>query len=209
MSWPMRNTMRLIRSFFSNIPKYLLWLVLSTILWMWIFTLVTDTRPEKKVTLLADVPALADPELAAALEQDLPDGIRMVKAHSTSFYLFGMAGMTGMDEADLYVIPVNDADQYLDSYLEFPEELIPEGAALYEKDGVVYGVRVYDAMRDHGAAMEYIEYLESEEARLKKDPSIPDRPDQDYYLFFSNLSIHCGQQDEAAFTVAENFMALP
>ena len=195
--------MRLIRSFFSNIPKYLLWLVLSTILWMWIFTFLTDTKPAKKITLLADVPTLADPELAARLEDPLPEGIRMVKAHSTSFYLFGMAGMTSMDEADLYIVPASDLEKYLESYLEFPGELIPEDAVLYEHEGTVYGVRVYDVASGTGIAQTYIGYLD-------QDLTAEDyRPPQDYYLCFSNLSVHCGEQDTAAYEIARRFLSLP
>ena len=41
--------MRVLRNIFSQLHEYVLWLLLSTVLWGWIFaSFVTDTKAEKK-----------------------------------------------------------------------------------------------------------------------------------------------------------------
>ena len=51
--------------------------------------------------------------------------------------------------------PDGNPEEYVQIDLE-TGELIPEGAALYEIDGVVCGVRVYEAESGTGAALSYM-----------------------------------------------------
>lgn len=186
--------MRLIRSFFSNVPKYLLWAVLSTMFWLWILTFVTDTSADKKVTLYAEVPVLADPDLAVALEEGLPSGLRMVKARSPNYYMFGSIGM---DEGDFYVLPASAAGEYIKLYQAIDPADYPDAPGFYERGGVCYGVKVYDAATETGAALQYVHYTKQGETP------------EDYYLFYRADSLHCGSQDNAAYDVAAVYLRLP
>lgn len=183
--------MRIVRAFLSAIPKYLFWLVASTIFWLWIFSFLTDAPTSKKVTLYANVPALAEPGLSVALESELPDGIRMIRAHSFDYFMFGDPATA---EGDIYVLPVSAFETYRDVLAPIAPA---EGETLFYDGPTAYGVKVYDAATGDGAALQYIRYTGE------------DLPNEDYYLFFGKSSLHTGEQDTAAFTVADSFLALP
>lgn len=181
----------MIRRFFSAIPKYLLWLVVSSLFWLWIFGFLTDAPAEKKVTLYADVPALAEPDLSVALERELPDGIRMIRAHSFDYFMFGEPESAG---GDLYLLPVSAFAAYRDVLAPIAPA---EEENLFYDGGLPYGVKVYDAATGSGAALQYIRYTDE------------DAPAEDYYLFFGKDSLHTGTRDSAAYAVAETFLELP
>ena len=178
-------------SFFGRLPKYLLWLVASTILWLWIFTFLTDAPAAKKVTLYADVPGLAEPGLSVALEESMPAGITMIRAHAFDYFMFGDPRTGG---GDLYVLPVSAFAEYRGILSPINP---PEGTDCFYDGDTAYGVKVYDAASCEGAALDYIRYTGEE------------LPAEDYYLFFGKDSLHTGAQDMAAYAVAESFLHLP
>lgn len=130
--------MRFFKNLWAHLPLFLLWGVISAMLWGWIFTFVTDTAPENKVTVYCRVPALEDTKLAARLEETMPEGLRMIKVHSFDYVMFGE--VTG---GDVYIIPAS--------------EIGPFAGDLAAVDGV-FGVKVYDAASGAGAALPYIRY---------------------------------------------------
>ena len=184
--------MQYIRRFFSSIPKYLLWAVLSTLFWMWIFTLITNTTADKKVVLYADVPALEDPALAVKLEESMPEGIKMVKAHAFSYLMFIDAEIAG---GDLYIVRGSDIPSYSENLAPLPASYAARGETAAH-EGVIYGLRIYDAASKTGAASSYITYTGG------------DREAEDYYLCFGISSVHCGELDEAAFVIADTLLSL-
>ncbi len=210
-----------IRRFFSSAPKYLLWIVLSTMFWMWIFTIVTDTSAEKKVTLFADVPALADPQLAGALEESMPEGIRMVKAHSFSYLMFDDLSLNA---ADIYIVKSQDIVKYAQYFQPADRDwakakadtLQPSEDIIYAIDGVPYGVKVYDADTGEGAAKSFVMYVETASGAVSSGSAADDNAADsaapvltDYYLCFGINSIHCGLRDTAAYDIADAYLALP
>lgn len=188
--------MRTVRRFFSTVPKYLLWLVISTVLWMWIFGLITDTTPARKVVLYANVAELADPELAIELETELPDGIRMIKAHNSTYFMFDSNAVV---LGDFFVLPTSAVEEYISDYCPISPADFPEAKGFYEADGTCYGILVYDAETGEGVASGFIRYYDPE----------GDAPNEDFYLLFNTNSLHCGEQDEAAFQVARHLLRLP
>ena len=74
----------MLKSILRNWYRYLLWALLSVVFWSWIFMLLTDTTAKNKVTIYADLPAIADEKLELALEESMPQSIRFVKAHTRS-----------------------------------------------------------------------------------------------------------------------------
>lgn len=177
-------------SFFGRLPKYLLWLVVSTLLWLWIFSFLTDAPAAKKVTLYANVPAMEDPALSIALEESMPEGIQMIRAHSFDYFMFGDPKTAG---GDIYILPESALEQYR-------EILAPLDGSQWQNAclvGTAYGVKVYDAESGSGAAMQYIRY------------TAEGFPGEDYYLCFGKDSLHAGAQDTAAYAAAEAFLELP
>ncbi|MBO6054813.1 MAG: hypothetical protein J6P31_04775 [Oscillospiraceae bacterium] len=182
--------MKFIRGFFSRLPAYVLWLIMSIVLWGWIFTRITDAPAEKKITLFVEAPSVSETQLAAELERALPDGIRMIQVHSFDYVMFDTSALLS---ADLYVVRESSAEQYIDSFLplEHPTE------DCLSMNGVPYGIPVYDAAADAGAASGWISYCPDGLQR------------ENYYLFFGIQSLHTGQTDLAAYAVAESFLSLP
>ena len=130
--------MRVLKNIFSQLHSFVLWALASVLFWGWIFTFVTDTSIEKKVTVYCYVPEIRDTELAAKLEEDMPEGLRMIKVHSFEYV---MMGMDAMQQGDIFIIPASTVERY-------KELLNPE----------LGSVRVYDAAAGEGAAQEYITY---------------------------------------------------
>ena len=133
--------MRILKNIFSQLHTFVLWLVMSFLFWGWIFTFVTDTSPEKKVTVYCDVPEVQDTELAMALEAHMPEGLRMVKVHPFDYVMFDV---NDFYQGDIFIVPASE----LETYAEF---LAPvEGE---------WGVKIYDAATDIGVATAYIRYV--------------------------------------------------
>ncbi len=174
-----------IKRFFSQLPAYVLWLLFSVMFWSWIVTLRTDTTADKKVTLFLDVPAVEDAALSGALEQSLPAGLKMVKAHSFSYVLFQQDALRA---ADLYVLPASEME-------EFCPDLLPlEGFAAadgWTKDGALYGLRCHRAAGGDAAFVTY---------------TAPDRTPEDHYICVAKDSLHIA--DGAALQVALRFLEL-
>ena len=128
--------MRMVKNIFSRLHIFVLWALLSAMLWAWIFTLVTDTAPDKKVTVYCHVPQVKSTELAVRLEEGMPDGLKMIKVHSFDYVMFEIEPING---GDIYIIPASERSEFADDL---------SGS----------GVKVYDAETGTGIAAEYITY---------------------------------------------------
>ena len=132
--------MRILKNIFSQLHTFALWLVISSLFWGWIFTFVTDTTPEKKVTVYCDTPEVHDTELAAALEENMPEGLRMIKVHPFDYVMFSVDDFY---QGDIFIVPASELETYA-------EVLAPV-------DGE-RGVKVHDAIAGTGIATAYIQY---------------------------------------------------
>ena len=173
--------MRVLKAIWSKLHVYVLWLIVSTIFWGWIFTLVTNAPAEKKVTLFIDAPACRDTALDEELEKTMPVGLRQVRAHLFSYVMFGESELIN---ADLYVVPASEAEEYIDSFR-------PLSGALAAREGVLVLGGAPRGLPVEGAASDWVDYA----------------PEETYYLFFGVNSVHI--EDGAALAVAEDFLALP
>jgi len=182
--------MRLIRRILSQLHRYVMWALLSSVLWAWIFlNFVTDTVPQNKVVLYTNTASVADRALETALSASLPEGIRMVKVHSFDYAAFDIGAPNG---SDLYILPASELADNLASLCPMDAR----GADDYRADGAVWGWRVYDAATGEGAASAYIGYA-----------------DEDCYLCAAKNSGHLGawngSKDGAAIEIAQAILALP
>ena len=140
--------MRTIRRIFSRLYLYILWFFFAFLIAGLIFSRLGDTGAAHKVTLFADVPAIRDAELAAALEEELPDGIRMVKVHPFSYAMFDSDNLLS---ADLYIISASHVEEYSGSFREIPDGSFEAEGGCF-RDGALWGVKVWDAARGEGIA---------------------------------------------------------
>ncbi|MBP3540770.1 MAG: hypothetical protein J6K72_02975 [Clostridia bacterium] len=202
--------MEKLKRFWNLVPALILWAMLSIFLWGWIFTFLTDTAPENKLTLFVDAAVPDSTGLAVRLEENaLSDEIRMVKVHPFSY---AMLDGEPLRRADTYIVRVSHVEEYWEWFAPLPERLTagaapvgsyqqPIGASLLLLDGAPYGIRVYDAATGTGIAQAFIDY---------HDPALPD---EDYYLMLGKESLHLtaneGGQDDKAILLAEAILALP
>lgn len=205
--------MRAIKGFFSNIHRYLFWLVISCLLWAWIYSLITDAPRAKKVVVYTNTPAVSDKELAMELEKDLPEGIRMIQVHPFSYSAFNTGAP---DAADIYILSEEDIKNNIDMLVTLSPR---SGNDLYV-DGSCYGWLIFDAESDKGAADSFIGYLPEdavpEGAVPTEDPEAqnvePETP-VNYYICFNKTSPHLGElndsSDSAALIIAERLLDLP
>lgn len=182
----------MLKSILRNWYRYLLWALLSVVFWSWIFMLLTDTTAKNKVTIYADLPAIADEKLELALEESMPQSIRFVKAHAFTYAMFDESAVL---KGDLYLVSEHYVDEFLASFVPIDRDRFPN-ATFYEKDGTAYGVCVYDPATGLCAAKGLVGYIESERC----------------YLFFNEASGHLGawngSPDDAAIAVAQAFLGL-
>ncbi len=132
--------MRVVKNILSQLHTFVLWLLASALIWGWVFTIVTDTSPEKKVTVYCHVPTMADTALAAALEEDMPQGLRMIQVHTFDYVMFGK---DLFDRGDIFIVPASEDPAFV-------QDLLP-----VEGEG---GTKVYDAATGEGVAVDYIHY---------------------------------------------------
>ena len=183
----------MIKSILRNWYRYILWTLISVILWTWIYTLLFSAPPKKKVVLYADQPELDRNALSMALEEDLPKGIRIVDTAAFDDMMFNQ---TAVLAGDLYLISESKTEEYLASFAPIDRADFP-GATFYESDGEAYGILVNDESAGLKIASRYVYYL----------------PGERCWLFFNRDSVHLGTgdraKDDAAITVAQHFLNLP
>jgi hypothetical protein len=183
------------------LPAMILWLMLSVFLCGWIFTFLTDAKPENKLTLFADAAVTDGTGLAVQLEETLKSGpIRMVKVHP---FAYAMLDGEQLRTADAYIVRASHVEEYREWFAPLPA-VLAEGAAegeLLLLEGVPFGLRVYDAAAGEGILAQYIDY---------HDPALPQ---EDHYLLLGNSSLHLTANpagaDDLAVSLAEALLSLP
>lgn len=168
------------RLFFDLVPAMILWLMLSIFLWSFVFNFLTDAPREEKLVIFIDAPVKEETHLAAALEEKMPEGIRMVQVRPFSY---AMMGSDDIENADLYIISQSAAEEYAGWFPPLPDEM-QQGEVLM-MEGIPAGVKIYDAASQSGPAMEYIQY------------AVPGKEEEDYYLFAGKNSLHLDENDKA------------
>ena len=136
--------MRFFKNIFSKLHSFVLWLLISAVFWGWIFTIVTDTTADKKVTVYCMVPALEDTALSVALEERMPEGLSAVRVHTFDYVMFNTEEFY---KADAFILPASEIETYAELFAPVEGE---------------WGVKVYDAATGVGIAGEYIQYPEED-----------------------------------------------
>ncbi|MBR2660204.1 MAG: hypothetical protein IKE15_02245 [Clostridia bacterium] len=108
------------------LPLLGIWALVAVIFSSFVFYQITDTDPAHKITIYLDGTVRNEAQLAARLEKELPDPVRMVQIHPFSYAMFGSAALMG---ADLFIVPDSDRDQFADWFV--PDE---EGIPVYDPE---------------------------------------------------------------------------
>ena len=103
------------------IPLLGIWLLVAVIFGSFVFYQITDTDPAHKLTLYVDGEVRNEAQLAALLEKELVEPIRMVQIHPFSYAMFGSDALRA---ADLYIVPDGEKELYADWFAP-EEEVIP------------------------------------------------------------------------------------
>ncbi len=190
--------MKVLKNIFSQFHTFFLWAMASVLLWGWVYTFVGDTTRDKKVTVFVNAPAVEGRALSLHLEEELPEGIKMIRVHDFNYDMFGTN-----TPGDIYIVPESQLRKMLeeqqDKILPCP---VPEGCEALTQDGKAYGIRIYDAAEGVGAGDGiYFRYV-------AEDPASA----EDYYLCFGAETYHLdgaeNAVDNAAWEVALQLLAL-
>ena len=133
---PKKKHFRFLRNVLSQLHSFAAWAIVAAIFTGWIFTNVTDTKAAKKVEIFVNAYEMENMELRLELEENLPEGIRMIKVHRFTEALFGDRTFLN---ADIYIVRASDVEELRDAF---------SGE----------GIKVYDAETGSGAADGYISY---------------------------------------------------
>ena len=191
--------MKPLKRLWNLLPAMILWGMLSVFLWGWIFTFLTDTKPENKLTLFIDAAVTDGTGLAVQLEETLlDDAISMVKVHP---FTYAMLDGEPLRQSDAYIVRASHVEEYRDWFAPLPEGLTATSPDLLVLDGLPYGIRVYEAATGTGIAQAFLTY---------HDPALPE---EDFYLMLGKASLHLtanpGGLDDRAILLAEAFLNLP
>ena len=178
--------MRTGKKILSLFPLLVLWLMLSALLWGFVFSHITDTRREEKITVCIDAQVPRATELAMALEEKLAGRIRMVKVRPFAYAMFDESTLT---QADLFIVPFSHAEDYEAWFDSLPEEMAGNENIL-TRDSKPWGMLVFDAETGVGAASTYIDY------------TVPGETAESFYLFFGKESLHVKGHENAADNLA-------
>ena len=133
---PKKKHFRFLRNVLSQLHSFAAWAIVAAIFTGWIFTNVTDTKAAKKVEIFVNAYEMENMELRLELEENLPEGIRMIKVHKFTEALFGDRTFLN---ADIYIVRASDVEELRDAF---------SGE----------GIKVYDAETGRGAADGFISY---------------------------------------------------
>ena len=178
--------MKILRNIFSQLHTFVLWLLISVLLWAWVFSFLTDTSREKKVMLFAHVGELHDRDLTLRLEAHKPEGIKMIKVHDFEYQMIDTSKTFG----DLYIVPQSELEQMLEKDPGAVLEILDPGDhPTYLFEGRPVGLLAYDA-----------------------ETNCPEFDGQNYYLCVSSDTLHYpgaeAAVDEAARAVITDLLTL-
>ena len=128
------------------LPLLGIWALAAAFFSTFVFYQITDTDPAHKLTLYVDGEVRNEAQLAARLEKELNEPIRMVQVHPFMYFMFGSDVLRA---ADLYIVPDSDKEQYADWFTPGEE-----------------GIPVYDPETGVSVAGTWILYTPEETYRL-------------------------------------------
>lgn len=156
------------------------------VLWGFVFSHLTEAPAREKVTLFIHAVRVDTEKLSGVLEEDLPEGIRLVQARP---FTYAMMDPETLMNADLYILSAKDAPAYMDWLAPLPEDWSGGGDRLSLEGGAA-------GIRADGAGRTFVTYLS------------PESGGGAFYLFFGKNSLHGPNGDGKALPIAQRFLSL-
>ncbi|MCR5801406.1 MAG: glycosyl hydrolase 53 family protein [Lachnospiraceae bacterium] len=125
--------MRFFKNVFSKLHIFILWVLISLFVWGFVFTRITDTSPDKKIVVYVDADEKDLSDLTAVLNENKPDGIRMIKVHSVAYNVFDASANA---KGDIYILSDATFDEFSDYIADSPRAEISLA-------GIGDGLKVY------------------------------------------------------------------
>ena len=187
----MEEPVKILKNIFSQLHVYVLWFILSVVIWGFVFGIITDAPASKKIVIFADADIYEEKLLDIELEKNMPDGIRQIRVHSFNYVMFNDSALLN---ADIYIIPGSRAAEYISSCLPLDTSLAQfRDRELLYLDGTAYGIKFDSTDR-------YFDF------------SVSSSEKEDVWIFFGINSKHAAplnsSPDDAAISVAECLMNL-
>ena len=183
------------------LPGLLLWALISILFWTWIFNFLTDTDRRYKVTVFVNMHLLRDQDLAIALEEELPAGIRIVQVHSFDYALMDS---TSLETADLYIMTERQAREHPEWLCPLPASLAASADTLM-LEGNAIGLLL-------GTAGENAHLPDSSENPASAYLNYAEAPGEPWYLCFGQGGYHLSflenGKDDAALPIALRLLTL-
>ena len=127
--------MRFLRNVLSRLWLYLVWLVASVMIWGQVYSVITDTTPDKKISVYVDSPSVMSTEFSAELEKTMPEGLKFIKVRPFTYAMF-------YDEtffnADIYIVPESEIEALADAFTGDGIEVKGGALGYFETDGEAY-----------------------------------------------------------------------
>lgn len=164
-----------------QVPLLIVWLILSGLIWSYVFNIINDTDAAHKLTIYADTEVRESTRLNLFLEEGRGEGIRMVRVHP---FTYAMMSSEELTHADLYIMTESDLTAYAEWLTPVPDSL-REGRILWtDADGKPCGIRLTGC---YDAALGWFPYA----------------GDETLWLAFGGKSLHLSGADSAVDNEAE------
>ena len=179
------SVLHVLGNMLRQLHMYLIWIILSAIIISFAFNQKFETVPAKEIVIYADVASLDQPALETLLDEELPEGIEVVKVRQTGYDLFGMPDPAGID---IYLLPASEIEGHLEFLAPLSELYASDNTSpdsVWSKDGAAYGLLLFAAGgQDALPGSDLIEF----------------KPGEDYYFCFGANGLHRGAGGQAAQT---------
>lgn len=180
--------------FFDLVPALLGWAALMLVLWGFVFLRLDDAKPENKLVIYAACDVTDARELMIKLEDLSGTGtddslfgsapIRKIKLYTTSFF---SALSDPLKDGDIFIVSEEMLSDLGEAFAA-----LPPGENDDKDKTEVKGILFFDAAKGERRLEKYFLFDESKR----------------YYLCFSAKSLHAGDRDTAAFTLADLLLNL-
>ena len=166
----------------KNAFLYIALILVFILLWNWVFSILTQIKPEEKVTVFIGSYSQGFDKWEE-LNDSRPEYLKAVETQCYApdmIYFSSYLTAFGYGEADIIILPESKIaiEESRGHYSEISEMHQSEFANLgfYEYDGKTYGIKIHDK-ETHKSLISCLDYGEGEK-------------EENFYLFFNKQSIH-------------------
>ena len=128
----MRGKLRILK---RQLPLLIIWAVLSSLIWSWIFMLVTEPDARHKLVIAVDAAVSDVTELAVSLESSMEGDIQRIKVYP---FTYAMMDSSTLEKADLLILSAEGINTYLDWLAPLPAAIASDQALSVM--GIAYGL---------------------------------------------------------------------